>query len=91
MKQKIVVLITLCILAVFSQRCAEQAIPDPPAPILPIPSAKQLNWQKHEMLMFVHFGIKTFYPSDNHMGEGNEDPNRFNPKNFDARQWVSAA
>jgi alpha-L-fucosidase len=41
--------------------------------------------------MFVHFGIKTFYPGDDHMGYGMEDPVKFNPVDFDARQWVAAA
>ncbi|MBI9064384.1 MAG: alpha-L-fucosidase [Marinilabiliaceae bacterium] len=63
----------------------------PPDPLLPIPTEKQLHWQKQEMLMFVHFGIKTFYPSENHMGDGSEDPNKFNPEHFDPRQWVEAA
>ena len=62
-----------------------------PEPILPVPSDVQLHWQKNEMLMFVHFGIKTFYPSNNHMGSGKEDPNKFDPVKFDAKQWVKAA
>jgi alpha-L-fucosidase len=41
--------------------------------------------------MFVHFGMKTFYPSDDHMGYGKEDPKKFNPVDFDARQWAKAA
>ena len=41
--------------------------------------------------MFVHFGMKTFYPSNDHMGYGKEDPIEFNPINFDAMQWVNAA
>jgi len=35
--------------------------------------------------------MKTFYPSDNHMGDGREDPKKFNPVDFDARQWVRTA
>ncbi len=63
----------------------------PPEALLPVPSEKQFHWQEQEMLMFVHFGIKTFYPSDNHMGDGTEDPNKFNPEQLDAKQWVQAA
>ncbi len=71
--------------------CTTKSPVKPPKALMPIPSAKQLDWQKKEMLMFVHFGIKTFYPSNNHMGEGKEDPMKFNPKYFDAKQWVRAA
>lgn len=63
----------------------------PPAPYLPVPNAAQLNWHKAEYIMFAHFGMKTFYPSDDHMGYGEEDPGKFNPVVFDARQWVNAA
>jgi alpha-L-fucosidase len=62
-----------------------------PAPFLPVPNPAQLRWHKAEYIMFAHFGMKTFYPSDDHMGYGKEDPKRFNPVKFDANQWVSAA
>ncbi|SDE10498.1 alpha-L-fucosidase [Niabella drilacis] len=63
----------------------------PPAPFLPVPNPAQLRWHKAEYIMFAHFGMKTFYPSDDHMGYGDEDPDRFNPVHFDATQWVKAA
>jgi len=72
-------------------QCAVKKNAQPPEPFLPVPSEIQLEWQKKEFLMFVHFGIKTFYPSDNHMGAGTEDPDKFNPKKLDAKQWVKAA
>lgn len=62
-----------------------------PEPFLPVPNKAQLNWHQAEYIMFVHFGMKTFYPSDDHMGYGIEDPKKFNPEGFDARQWVEAA
>ena len=62
-----------------------------PAPFLPIPNPAQLRWHKAEYIMFVHFGMKTFYPSDNHMGTGDEDPNRFNPTQFNTDQWAKVA
>lgn len=71
--------------------CASKEPLQPPKPFLPIPNNAQLNWHKAEYIMFVHFGMKTFYPSDDHMGYGKEDPNKFNPVDFDSRQWVHAA
>lgn len=62
-----------------------------PAPYLPIPNPAQLNWHKAEYIMFVHFGMKTFYPNNDHMGYGDEDPNKFNPTKFNTDQWVKAA
>lgn len=62
-----------------------------PEAFLPVPNNAQLNWHKAEYIMFVHFGMKTFYPSDDHMAYGKEDPKKFNPAKFDARQWVKAA
>jgi alpha-L-fucosidase len=62
-----------------------------PEPFYPVPNDAQLNWHKAELLMFVHFGMKTYYPSDDHMGYGNENPEKFNPEKFDASQWVKAA
>lgn len=62
----------------------------PPKPYGNILNEHQLRWFKNEMLMFAHFGIKTFYPNENHMGLGNEDPQKFNPTKFDANQWIEA-
>lgn len=89
MNLKLVIL--TIVTAALTIQCNQKQPVQPPEPLLPIPSIVQLEWQKHEMLMFVHFGIKTFYPSNNHMGAGNEDPNKFNPEKFDAKQWVKAA
>ena len=71
--------------------CKIKEKPIEPAPLYPVPSQKQLNWQKDETLMFAHFGMKTFYSSDWHMGDGTEDPNKFNPVDFDPVQWAKAA
>jgi alpha-L-fucosidase len=69
---------------------ADEAVPAP-APFPPVPNPAQLAWHRAEYRMFVHFGMKTFYPSKIHMGTGLEDPRRFNPRHFDADQWVAAA
>lgn len=62
---------------------------EPPAPYGPVPTPEQLAWQEMEFGMFCHFGINTFY--DQEWGEGTEDPARFNPAEFDARQWARIA
>jgi len=83
--------IALCLLSA-AIGCEGRAndVPEP-QPFLPVPTQAQLNWHKAEYIMFAHFGMKTFYPGGGHMGNGKEDPKRFDPAKFDARQWVAAA
>lgn len=61
----------------------------PPAPLLPIPNARQLEWQRREMAMFMHFGVNTF--TNQEWGTGHEDPSVFAPPAIFADQWISAA
>lgn len=62
----------------------------PPEPYLPIPSAIQMKWHKAEYRMFIHFGLRTYYPNGSNEGTGREDPGVFNPMKLDAEQWVKA-
>lgn len=55
----------------------------------PAPSAAQLQWQRDELAMFLHFGVNTF--TDREWGDGTEDPSIFNPSKLDARQWARTA
>jgi alpha-L-fucosidase len=55
----------------------------------PRPTPSQLEWQRDELAMFLHFGVNTF--SDREWGDGREDPRSFAPAALDARQWARAA
>jgi alpha-L-fucosidase len=59
------------------------------APPRPRPSQAQLEWQRDELAMFLHFGVNTF--TDREWGDGREDPAIFNPTQLDARQWARTA
>lgn len=61
----------------------------PPEPCGAIPSERQIQWHKLEFYGFVHFTVNTF--TDKEWGYGDEDPNIFNPTQFDARQWARIA
>ncbi len=63
-----------------------------PAPVWhdrPRPSVPQLQWQRDELAMFLHFGVNTF--TDREWGDGTELPSIFNPTRLDARQWAKSA
>ena len=55
----------------------------------PRPSRAQLDWQRDELALFLHFGVNTF--TDREWGDGRESPSIFDPSRLDARQWARAA
>lgn len=59
------------------------------APPRPRPSRAQLEWQRDELAMFVHFGVNTF--TDREWGDGTESPSIFAPSALDAGQWARTA
>ncbi len=59
------------------------------APRRPRPSRPQLEWQRDELAMFIHFGVNTF--TDREWGDGTESPSIFAPTALDARQWARTA
>jgi alpha-L-fucosidase len=55
----------------------------------PRPSSAQLDWQRDELALFLHFGVNTF--TDREWGDGHESPSIFDPSRLDAHQWTRAA
>lgn len=60
-----------------------------PAPYGPVPMPAQIQWQRMEMNMFVHFGPNTFTGKE--WGEGTETEDIFQPTRLDCEQWVRVA
>jgi len=70
-------------LIVFAFSCSKI---EPPKPVLPLPSERQLKWHELEFYAFVHFNMNTF--TNMEWGLGNESPELFNPTELDCRQWA---
>ncbi|MDD2436051.1 MAG: alpha-L-fucosidase [Massilibacteroides sp.] len=77
----------LCGLALLTASCMKTVTP-PPAPVLPVPSERQLAWHELEQYAFVHFTTNTFTGKE--WGFGDEKPTIFNPTEMDTDQWAQA-
>lgn len=62
---------------------------NPVKPYGVLPSKYQVDWQKLEYYMFIHFGPNTF--TNVEWGDGKEDPKVFNPTDLDCHQWAATA
>ncbi len=62
---------------------------DEPKAVLPVPSKKQVEWQKLEFYAFFHYGMNTFKGRE--WGLGNEKESEYSPATVpDCKQWVRA-
>ncbi|MFZ0661071.1 MAG: alpha-L-fucosidase [Acidobacteriaceae bacterium] len=59
-----------------------------PGPYGAVPSARQLRWQRMETYSFLHFTVNTF--TNKEWGSGDENPDIFNPTDFDPDAIVAA-
>lgn len=60
-----------------------------PAPFGVVPTSQQVEWQKMEYNMFMHFGPNTFTGAE--WGSGEEKAELFNPVAMDCSQWTEIA
>ncbi|MGC2657809.1 MAG: alpha-L-fucosidase, partial [Bryobacteraceae bacterium] len=58
-----------------------------PSPYGSLPSHRQLRWHHLEAYSFLHFSVNTF--TDREWGNGDEDPNVFQPQAFDPDSIVT--
>lgn len=77
--------ITLFLLCLAAAACTRQSF----EPYGALPTPQQLNWQDLEMYMFCHFGPNTF--TNVEWGNGQENPDVFNPEALDCEQWARIA
>jgi alpha-L-fucosidase len=77
------VLFVVCALILFAG--CKKTFP-PPAPVLPVPTERQIAWHEMEQYAFVHFTTNTF--TDKEWGYGDEKESVFNPTALDVTQWV---
>ena len=45
-----------------------------------------MDYHKEELAAFIHYGMNTY--TDSEWGDGQENPQNFNPTNLDTDQWI---
>jgi len=58
-----------------------------PAPVGPVPNARQIEWYHRGIIAFFHFGMNTF--TNDNEGPGNASPTLFNPGSLNCNQWMN--
>lgn len=58
-----------------------------PIPVGPVPSERQIDWYKQELIAFFHFGLNTYEDFVNE-GDGKTSTAIFNPTELDCKQWA---
>jgi alpha-L-fucosidase len=62
------------------------AAQEPPAPVGPLPNARQMEWYHREMIAFFHFGMNTFMNVNE--GDGRAAAENFKPAGLHCDQWM---
>ncbi|UCE43387.1 MAG: alpha-L-fucosidase [Candidatus Aminicenantes bacterium] len=83
MKQQLINVVIILLLAGWITTCTKKEIPKPYGAI---PSERQLIWHDMKYHAFIHFGPNTF--TDMEWGHGDESPDVFNPTALDCQQWA---
>ena len=79
----------ICLVILAIMLMASSCVVQEPSPFGVIPNDAQVEWQKNEYKMFIHFGPNTFTGVE--WGSGKEKAEIFNPTAMDCRQWASVA
>ena len=90
MNHRLYSVLVLCALLLPQTLCAKVR---PPKPVLPVPTAHQVAWQRMETYAFIHYGPDTYSGDDGvEWGYGNSPVSLFNPTlgYCDVDQWAQA-